>query len=103
MYSQVASYQESEEFSEREKLAIEFAERYALDHENMDETFWQRLRRHYTDAEVFDLGASVACWLGYGRLLRVLDVEDSCSIEELRTTGNVSLDEMTAGSPPARR
>ncbi len=84
MYSQVASYRESNEFSEREKLAIEFAERYALDHENMDEGFWRRLRRQYTDAEVFDLGVSVACWLGYGRLLRVLDVEDSCSVEQLR-------------------
>ncbi len=84
MYTQVASYRESDEFSEREKLAIEFAERYALDHENMDEAFWRRLRGQYTDAEVFDLGVSVACWLGYGRLLRVLDVEDSCSIEQLR-------------------
>jgi len=84
MYAEVASYHESGEFSEREKLAIEFAERYALDHASMDEEFWGRLRSHYTDAEVFDLGVSVACWLGYGRLLRVLDVEDSCSIEELR-------------------
>ena len=85
MYAQVASYRESEEFSEREKLAIEFAERYALDHANMDDEFWRRLHRQYKDAEIFDLGVSVANWLGYGRLLRVLDVEDSCSIEQLRT------------------
>lgn len=84
MYAEVESYRESGEFSEREKLAIEFAERYALEHASMDEEFWGRLRSHYTDTEVFDLGVSVACWLGYGRLLRVLDVEDSCSIDELR-------------------
>ena len=87
MYSQVESYRKSEEFSEREKLAIEFAERYALDHQNMDEEFWHRLRSQYSDAEIFDLGVSVARWLGYGRLLRVLDIEESCSIEELRAGG----------------
>src|SRR3954454_9134825 len=38
--------------SERERLAAEFAERFALDHQNMDDALWQRLHAAYSDKEI---------------------------------------------------
>src|SRR3954452_2580525 len=38
-----------EGLSERESLAAEFAERFATDHLNMDDSFWQRLHAAYSD------------------------------------------------------
>lgn len=67
-------------FSEREALAAEFAERFALDHLAMDDAFWTRLREAYTDEEIVDLGICVGMWLSQGRLNRVLDIDGACRI-----------------------
>jgi alkylhydroperoxidase family enzyme len=67
-------------FSERERLAAEFAERYALDHTSMDEDLWTRLHDSYTDDELVDLGICVGSWLAYGRFNRVFDIDGVCRI-----------------------
>ena len=67
-------------FSEREALAAEFAERFALDHLSMDDPFWARLRGAFTDAEIVELGLCVGMWVSQGRLNRVLDVDGACRI-----------------------
>ena len=67
-------------FSERERLAAEFAERFALDHLGMDDDLWRRLRANFTDDEIVDLGVCVGFWIGSGRLNRVLDVDGACRI-----------------------
>ena len=69
-----------EGFSEREALAAEFAERFALDHLNMDDAFWARLRGAYTDDEIVDLGICVGMWLSQGRFNRVFDIDGACRI-----------------------
>lgn len=66
--------------SDRERLAAEFAERFALDHQGMDDDLWTRLRAAYTDAEVFDLATCVAGWLALGRITAVFDVGVSCAL-----------------------
>src|SRR5580704_3904937 len=43
-YQHVADHEFAEEYSERERLAVEFAERFALDHVNIDDAFFERLR-----------------------------------------------------------
>jgi alkylhydroperoxidase family enzyme len=64
-------------FSERERLA---AERYALDHTNIDDDMWQRLHAAFTDDELVDLGVCVGSWLAYGRFNRVFDIDGACRI-----------------------
>jgi len=78
LYAHVAEYREREEYTEREKLAIEFAERFALDHTHMDDEFFGRLRAKFADDEIVDLGMCVAIFLGLGRFLRVLDINEAC-------------------------
>ena len=60
----------------REKLAVRFAERMAVDHQNVDGEFFTELRQEFTDPEIFELGMITGMFLGYGRLLAMLDLEN---------------------------
>ena len=79
-YEAVKDWRNSEVFSEKEKTAIEYAERFLLDHTNIDDALFQRLAKHFSPAEIFDLSAVIAGLLANGRLMQVLQVEHSCSL-----------------------
>ena len=67
------------DYSEQERLAIEFAERFALNHRSLDDAFFVRLREHFTDPEILDLTICVGNWLAFGRLTMVLDLDEACA------------------------
>ena len=67
-------------FTVRERLAAEFARRYATDHLNMDDAFWARLHAAFEDEELVDLALCVASWLALGRLNRVFDIDGGCRV-----------------------
>lgn len=71
---------ETGSYSDQERLAIEFAERYALDHRSLDDAFFARLREQFTDAEILDLSICVGNWLAFGRLTMVLDLDEACAV-----------------------
>ena len=73
-YGEVASWRTSTALSERERLAAEFAQRFALDHLAMDYDFWQRLHAAYADDELADLTMCCGMFLGLGRVLAVIGV-----------------------------
>lgn len=81
-YAHVLEWRTWPGYSTRERVAAEFAERFAQDHRALrdDENFWQRCRAVFDDAEILDLGVCCSLWLGSGRLMRVLDVAQACSI-----------------------
>ncbi|WP_370305971.1 carboxymuconolactone decarboxylase family protein [Sinimarinibacterium flocculans] len=81
-YADVPRWRESARFDLREKLAAEYAERFATDHVALraDDDFWQRMRAAYGDAEIVDLAMCCALWLGTGRTMRTLDVGQSCAL-----------------------
>ena len=60
----------------RDKLAVCFAEKMAIDHQSVDDEFFAKLRREFTDPEIFELGMITGMFLGYGRLLAMLDLEN---------------------------
>ena len=68
------------EFSERERLAAEFADRYSRDHLSMDDAFWSRLHDHFDDEELVDLALCVSVWLGLGRFNQVFDIDGGCRV-----------------------
>jgi alkylhydroperoxidase family enzyme len=73
-YHQVHRYTDSELYTDREKLAIEYAERFVIDHNSVDDDLFARLRAAYSDAEVLELTALVAFCMGFGRANEVLGV-----------------------------
>jgi len=71
----LCDYENHPEFSAREKLALRFAERMAVNHQSIDDTFFYDLRQAFSPAEVIELGMMIGLFIGYGRLLAVLDLE----------------------------
>jgi alkylhydroperoxidase family enzyme len=80
-YLHVGSAHEAGGYSPQELLAIEYAERFALDHQAIDDAFFGRLRAAFTDAEILDLTICMAAFLGIGRLLRVIGIEDTTRVD----------------------
>ena len=79
--------------SERERLAAEFAQRYATDHRGMDSAFWARLHAAYTDGELVDLALCVGSWLALGRFNQVFDIDGACRVPSHTPGPSVAPDE----------
>jgi AhpD family alkylhydroperoxidase len=58
----------------RERLAVEFAERMAYDHQGIDDEFVAELSEHFSEAEILELGMMIGQYIGFGRLLVALDI-----------------------------
>ena len=81
LYDNVAAYASYPGYTPRQRFAIEYAERFATDHASMDDAFFERLRGVFSDAEILDLTLCVAVFLGLGRSLTVLGIDQSCAID----------------------
>ncbi|MUL85515.1 MULTISPECIES: carboxymuconolactone decarboxylase family protein [unclassified Mycolicibacterium] len=82
LYDHAAEWRTWPGYSAQERIAAEFAQRFAGDHTELrdDEDFWERAGEHF-DAELLtDLALSCAMWLGMGRMLRTLDIGQTCRI-----------------------
>lgn len=80
MYAHVEAHRDHPEYSEGERLAIEYAERFCLDHLSIDDEFMRRLRTHFSDAEVLDLTICIGNFLAFGRLTQVLKLDQQCEL-----------------------
>jgi len=81
-YENVAAYATNERYTDRERMAIEYAERFALAHETLDDDFYARLRALFPDPEVLDLTVCIGGWLALGRTLHVLGIDDACRVPD---------------------
>jgi alkylhydroperoxidase family enzyme len=63
--------------NEQERMAVEYAERFATDHLSIDDAFMERLRQHFSDPEVLDLTICLSAFLGLGRTLRALGITET--------------------------
>ena len=70
----MTDWRTSELLTDRERLAAEFAQRFALDHLTMDDAFFDRMRTGYADDEIADLVICCGMWLGMGRAMAVVGV-----------------------------
>ena len=73
-YALVENWRDTDGLSPREQLAAEFAQRFALDHQAMDDDLWARLHAAFADDGLADLTMCCGLWLGLGRTLAVLGV-----------------------------
>jgi AhpD family alkylhydroperoxidase len=76
-YVHVAGYRDDARYTAQEKLAIEYAERFALDHTGIDDELFTRLHECFTDDEIVDLTICVAAFIALGRMLHVLGIEET--------------------------
>jgi alkylhydroperoxidase family enzyme len=86
LYEHVAQYRERDGYTEREKLAIEYAERFVLDHLAIDDDFFARLRAAFADVEVLDLTICISAFLAIGRVLQVLHIDERAQSAGTKTS-----------------
>ena len=81
-YDHATQWQTWPGYNDAERIAMEFAHRFATDHAGLrdDEDFWERANAHFDDELLTDLAISCAMWVGMGRMLRTLDIGQSCKI-----------------------
>ena len=79
--AQLTGYRDEPLFTDRERLALEFAEKMALEHTALGDEFFTRLRAEFNDQEIVELGMAIGQYLGFGRLLHVLEaVRPVCNL-----------------------
>jgi len=67
----------SDLLSARERAAIRFAEKLAVDHQKVDDAQWAELRGHFSDAEIIELVAHTTLYIGFGRFNEIVGLEPS--------------------------
>ena len=77
---QVSHHATSDRFSDAERVAIEYAERFATDSQAIDDDLLARLRTHFSPAEIVDLTLVLGKYLALGRFMQVLDLDQACTI-----------------------
>lgn len=79
-YDAVPHWQTSPLFSARERIAIEMAERMGERPHSMegDEAFWNRVHQHFSDEEIVSMTLTIASWIGMGRVVHTLELDQVC-------------------------
>lgn len=81
-YGHVCEWRTWPGYSAAERIAAEFAHRFAFDHTALrdDGDFWVRCREQLSEEILADLALSCALWLGMGRVLRILDIGQAAKL-----------------------
>jgi alkylhydroperoxidase family enzyme len=59
----------------RERAAIRFAEKLAVDHHKVDDSLWAEMRSHFSEAEIIELVAHTTLYIGFGRFNEIVGVD----------------------------
>ena len=76
----VPQWRESDLFTPAERVALEYAERFATDSANIDDDMLERLGAELTPAQIVDLTLVVGKYLAMGRFMQVLGLDQVCNI-----------------------
>lgn len=64
-------------FTPRERAAIRLAEAMALDHHAIGDGTIRALRQHFSEAELLELMMMAGQYIGFGRMLAILQLEET--------------------------
>lgn len=79
-YAAVSEWRTTSMFTDAERIAVEYAERFSLDHQGIDDDLMGRLQEHWSPAEILDLTVCIGRHLAFGRLTAVLAIDLACPI-----------------------
>ena len=71
--AKLADYERSD-LPERTKAALRLADRLTGDTPTVDPTFYDALRRHFSDDEILDLGMTIAFASGWQRFIEAFGI-----------------------------
>jgi AhpD family alkylhydroperoxidase len=67
---------EAPDLTDAEKAALAYADLLAIDHLSIDDAVFDRLRQHFDDSQIIDLGVHIGVCVGFGRLAMSWDIVD---------------------------
>ena len=70
--AEVTTWRDSTLFSEAERLALEYAERITYTDRKVDDALVDELKKHYSDAQIVELTAGLALFMGFSKIAIVL-------------------------------
>lgn len=73
-YDDLLNFQNSEKFSEREKVALTYTSAIIWNADIADEALWEKLHRHFTTPELVELGFFIALTFGQQRWIKTLGI-----------------------------
>jgi len=81
-YESIENWRQSDVYSEREQLAMEYAEGLGQDPQGIaaNEEFWARFKSAFNDGEITDLTFSIGSWIAMGRATHVLGMDTACGV-----------------------
>ena len=59
----------------RERAAIRFAEKLAVDHQKVDDALWSEMRLYFSEAEIIELVAHATLYIGLGRFNEIVGLD----------------------------
>ena len=73
-YHDLINFESSSRYDERQKAALFYAEAITWD-QPVNDAFWARLHRHFSEPELVEIGYFIALTMGQQRWLRTLGIE----------------------------
>ncbi|MGH2934475.1 MAG: carboxymuconolactone decarboxylase family protein [Gaiellaceae bacterium] len=74
LVDEILLFESSDAFDEREKTALAYTRAIAWDPDLADDALWERLRSHFGEAEIVELGSFVSLTAGAQRFVKTLDL-----------------------------
>ncbi|MDP9268442.1 MAG: hypothetical protein M3P27_08985 [Acidobacteriota bacterium] len=75
LLAHLADFETRADLTDKEKVALRFAERMTVDSHNVDEALWEDLRRHFDEGEVVELASVVGLFNYFNRFNEALQME----------------------------
>jgi alkylhydroperoxidase family enzyme len=73
-YDDLLNFESSEEYDDKQKAALAYAEAITW-HLDTDDGFWDRMYTHFSEAELVELGCFIGLTMGQQSWLRLLDID----------------------------
>ena len=73
-YDELLNFESSDSYDDRQKAALAYAEAIAWGLDT-DDAFWDRLYRHFSEAELVELGCCIALTYGQQSWIRLLGID----------------------------
>jgi alkylhydroperoxidase family enzyme len=84
-YRNIGEWRDSAIYTERERTAIEYAERFseAPNALGYDAGFWARAKAVFSEEELYELTIAIGCFVATGRFVHVLGFDEtSCAVAD---------------------
>lgn len=79
-FAELEDWKNSDRFTPKERLVAKYTDMLVRDHLTIDDAFIDSLKKHFSDVEIFEITSAAMFFMANGRIMRVLDIESSCSI-----------------------